>query len=218
MIYLFAGDDSKRKICAYEKFTSSIPDGVGIFCVGKNDFSSFQLENFYSGSSLFSTKSIIFYENIFENEDTQDFVLKHLKNIFESKNDFVFLESKLLKPVIDAFKKVGNKENQINIFELAKEKKEKFNNFLLANALGDRDKLHLWIYFRQAMDKGVGMEELIGVLFWKAKDMILKKDFRKFKEVELQNFAKKISYLLPFARKEGFDDESAFEQFLLEAL
>jgi hypothetical protein len=87
----------------------------------------------------------------------------------------------------------------------------------MANALGDRDKRNLWIYFRQAMDKGVGMEELIGVLFWKAKDMILKKKFGKFKESELKNFASKISYLLPEARKEGRDDETAFEQFLLEA-
>ncbi len=69
----------------------------------------------------------------------------------------------------------------------------------------------------QAMDKGVGMEELVGVLFWKAKDMLLKKNFSKFSEVELQAFASKLSYLLPKARKEGLDDESVFEQFLLEA-
>lgn len=215
MLYLFTGDDSKRKIASYEKFTLSIPKDIETFCIGKNDFSSFQLENFYSGSILFSKKSIIFYENIFENEDNQDFVLKHLKDIAQSNNDFVFLEGKLLKSVIDAFKKV---KAEINIFELPKEKKEKFNSFLLADALGNRDKLYLWIYFRQAMDKGVKMEELIGILFWKAKDMILKKNFSKFSLQELQNFASKISYLLPSARKDGMDDESAFEQFLLEAL
>ena len=98
-----------------------------------------------------------------------------------------------------------------------KEKKEKFNNFLLANAFGARDKKGLWIYFRQAMDVGVGMEELIGVLFWKVKDMLIKKNFGKFKEPELKNFAAKISYVLPEARKNGLDAEAAFEQFLLEA-
>ena len=120
MLYLFTGDDSKRKITSYEKFTLSIPKDIEKFCIGKNDFSSFQLENFYSGSILFSKKSIIFYENIFENENNQDFVLKHLKDIFESNNDFVFLEGKLLKSVTDAFKKV---KAEINIFELPKEKK-----------------------------------------------------------------------------------------------
>jgi len=61
------------------------------------------------------------------------------------------------------------------------------------------------------------MEELIGVLFWKAKDMILKKDFRKFKEQELNNFVTKISFILPEARKNGLDAESVFEQFILDA-
>jgi hypothetical protein len=123
----------------------------------------------------------------------------------------------LNKATLDAFKKAGQKRLEIKSFELPKEKKEKFNNFLLANAFGAKDKLNLWIYFRQAMDKGVGMEELIGVLFWKIKDMILKKDFRKFSEMELKNSASRISYLLPQARKIGIDPEIAFEQFLLEA-
>jgi BMFP domain-containing protein YqiC len=47
--------------------------------------------------------------------------------------------------------------------------------------------------------------------------MILKKNFSKFPENELKDFASRLSYLLPEARKEGRDAESAFEQFLLEA-
>ena len=47
--------------------------------------------------------------------------------------------------------------------------------------------------------------------------MILKKNFGKFSELELKNFAAKLSYLLPEARKTGLDAESAFEEFLLEA-
>lgn len=97
-----------------------------------------------------------------------------------------------------------------------KEKKEKFNNFLLANAFGARDKRGLWIYYRQAVEKGVGLEELVGVLFWKIKDTILKKNFNKFTETELKNSAAKLAYLLPAARRDGRDAEVALEQFLLE--
>ena len=114
---------------------------------------------------------------------------------------------------MDVFKKA---RAELNVFELPKAKKEKFDNFLVANAFGQRDKLNLWVYFRQAVNKGVGMEELIGVLFWKIKDMLIKKDFRKFSEAELKDSASRLSYLLPQARKEGKDAESAFEQFLLE--
>ena len=124
------------------------------------------------------------------------------------------MESKLNKPILDAFRKA---RAELNIFELPKEKKEKYDNFILTYDFEKRDKLNLWIHFRQAMDKEVGMEELVGVLFWKAKDMLLKKNFSKFSEAQLKNFAGKLSYLLPQARKEGIDTESVFEQFLLEA-
>ena len=157
---------------------------------------------------------MVVFTNIFEKEETLDFVLEKLDLMSRSDNYFVFLEGKLNKPILDAFKKA---RAEINVFEAPKEKTEKFNNFLLTNALGDRDKLNLWIYFRQAIENGVEMEPLVGVLFWKAKDMLLKKDFRKFSETELKNFAAKLSYLLPEARKEGKDAETVFEQFLLDA-
>ena len=48
------------------------------------------------------------------------------------------------------------------------------------------------------------MEEIVGILFWKIKDMILKKNFSKFKETEFKNFAARLSYLLPEARKRRF--------------
>ena len=108
-------------------------------------------------------------------------------------------------------------EEQPEILEPLKEPKAKFNSFLLANDFGAKDKLNIWIHFRQAINKGVAMEELAGILFWKTKDMILKKDFRKFSEGELKGLSTRLSYLLPQARKEGKDAEAAFEQFLLEA-
>jgi len=214
MIYLFSGDDVKNKHKSYEKFIKSMPAGMETFFIGKNDFDTTQVESLYSGSGLFFTKCMVVFTDVFEKEETLDFVLNKLNLMGESGNDFVFLEGKLKKGVIDAFKKA---RAEINIFELPKEKKEKYDNFLLANAFGERDKLHLWIYFRQAMDVDVGMEELVGVLFWKAKDMILKRNFSKFSETELKNFAAKLSYLLPEARKEGKDAEAVFEQFLLDA-
>ena len=198
MIYLFTGDDTKNKFISYEKFIKSIPTSTAIFFINRNEFNPIQIESFYSGSSLFSVLSAVIFQNIFEREETRDFVLEKLKLMGESANSFIFLEGKLNKSILDAFKKV---RAELNIFELSKEKKEKFDNFLVANAFGKRDKLNMWIYFRQAIEKGVGMEELIGVLFWKIKDMLIRKDFHKFSESELKNSATRLSYLLPEARK-----------------
>src|SRR3989344_2880064 len=200
MIYLFCGDDAKTKRGSYEKFLKSVPGTTQPFFVSRNNFDQVELESLYSGASLFSPLSTIVFENIFEHEETRDFILEKMELMGGSPNSFIFLEGKLGKPILDAFKKA---RAETNVFELPKEKKEKFDNFLVANAFAVKDKLNLWIYFMQAMDRGVGMEELIGVLFWKIKDMILKKDFRKFSELELKSSASKLSYLLPEARKEG---------------
>ena len=214
MLYLFSGDDAKSKIINYEKFIKSLPKEAEIFSVNRNDFDQVQIESFYSGSSLFSAKSAVIFSGILEYEETREFILEKLEAMGKSGNIFVFLEGKLNKPILDAFRKA---RAELNVFELPKEKKEKFDNFLVANAFANKDKLNTWIYFRQAVDVGVVMEELIGVLFWKIKDMLLKKNFSKFSEEQLKNYVSKISYLLPEARKKGLDAESAFEQFLLEA-
>jgi hypothetical protein len=214
MLYLFTGDDTKNKTLNYGKFIKSIPADTETFFINRNDFDPDQIESFYSGASLFSPLSAVIFQNIFEYEETRDFLLDKLKMMDESANTFVFLEGKLNKPVLDVFKKA---KGEVNVFELSKEKKEKYDNFLVANAFITKDKFNTWLYFRQAMDKGVGMEEIIGVLFWKIKDSLLKKNFAKFSERQLKDFSSKISYLLPEARKEGKDAESAFEQFLLEA-
>lgn len=214
MLYLFSGDDSKNKILNYEKFIKSLPAGVDIFYINRNDFNPMQIESFYSGASLFSALSTIVFQNIFDYEETRDFVLDRLNQMGESSNSFIFLESKLNKSILDAFKKA---RAELNVFEISKEKKEKFDNFLLANAFANKDKLNTWIYFRQAVDLGVGMEELIGVLFWKIKDMLLKRNFSKYKEEQLKDFLTRISCLLPEARKNGLEAEAAFEQFLLKA-
>ncbi len=217
MLYLFTGDDSKKKLASYEQFIKSLPKGSETFAISRNNFNQMQIESLYSGSSLFSTKSIVLFSNILEYEENRSFILEKLQLMQDSVNSFIFLEGKMLKPVMDAFKEVAPGKSQINIFELPKEKKEKFDNFLIANAFAGKDKLNTWIYFRQAMDRGVGMEEIIGVLFWKIKDMILKSNFSKFSETQLKDFSSRISYLLPEARGAGLDAEATLEQFLLEA-
>lgn len=214
MIYLFAGDDTQNKLTAYEDFLKTVPKDTEILKFNRNDFNFDQIVSLYSGSGLFTQKSLVIFLNFCEYEETRVFALDKLPQIAEASNSFVFLEGKLTKVILDSFKKA---RAELNVFELPKVKLEKFDNFLVANAFAARDKLNVWIYFRQALDLGVGMEELIGVLFWKIKDMLIRKNFSKFSEEELKSFIAKLSYLLPEARKNGIDAEASLEQFLLEA-
>src|SRR3989339_1800994 len=100
MLYLFSGDEFKRKILNYEKFIKSLPNQAGIapaeiFFINRNDFNPTQVESFYSGSSLFSALSAVVFKNVLEYEETRDFVLEKLDLMDQSANTFVFLEGKL---------------------------------------------------------------------------------------------------------------------------
>lgn len=212
MLYLFAGDDVKKKGDAFEKLLASLGKDVEVFSISKNNFSPDQIESLSSGSSLFSKKCVVVFENILESSEVSSFLLARLENFKESSSNFIFSEGKLTKASLDTFKK-GRAE--LNIFELPAIKKERFNNFVLANALGERNKFNLWINFRSAINHGASLEELSGVLFWKVKDMILKKNFSKFTKKELEKLSIQIPELLPRARREGLEAEAAFEEFLL---
>ncbi|MBP9802738.1 MAG: hypothetical protein KBD14_00285 [Candidatus Pacebacteria bacterium] len=213
MIYLFSGDDTKSKIKSYEAFLKKF--NLPIYTINRNNYSNALIENFYSGASLFDPKSVIILNNILENTEYSEFIFSNLEFIQKSENTFIFNENKLLKTVLDKFNKI---KAEVNIFELKKEQKEKFNNFLLADAFAVKDKMSLWLYYRQAVDLGVGLEELSGVLFWKIKDMILKKNFLKYKEEDLKNINFKLAHLLAKARREGKNDEIVFEKFILEVV
>ena len=92
MIYLFAGEDTKKKLAIYEKFLKTLPKEVEIFFINKNDFNPVQTESFYSGAGLFFNKCVVVFRNIFEKEEAQDFLLKKLDLMCKSENLFVFLE------------------------------------------------------------------------------------------------------------------------------
>jgi len=214
MITLFTGGDVEKRRAAHLKFMAGLPAGTEVFKISPREFDPLQIESFYSGAGLFFKTSAIVFTNCLDAPEVREFILGKLPQMTESGNYFVFIEGRLSKATLEAFRSAGA---QVNFYEPG-EQGEKFNNFLLANALGKRDKLGLWLSFRQAVLAGVSLEELIGVLFWKAKDMILKKNFAKFKEAELEKFAGKLSYLLPEARQGGRDAEAALEQYILEAI
>lgn len=214
MIYLFSGDDVKNKIKGYENILKKF-EAFPKYLINRNNFYQNEIEGFYSGANLFDPKSVIFFSNILENADYQAFLFENLAYMQASDNIFIFNEGKLLKPILEKFNKV---KAEINLFELKKIQKEKFNNFLLADAFAVKDKIKLWVYYRQAVDLGVGLEELSGVLFWKTKDMILNKNFLKYKEEDLKEINFKLSNILAKARREGKDAELVFEKFILEIL
>ena len=105
MIYLFAGDDIPNRLSAYETFIKSVPSEAEIFKFNRNDFNPDQIGSFYSGARLFGKKSTVVFLNFCEYEETRIFILGKLSLMADSGNFFVFVEGKLTKDILDAFKK-----------------------------------------------------------------------------------------------------------------
>ena len=57
MIYLFCGDDSKKKNSAYGEFINSISKNAEVFSVSRNNFDKIQIESLYK----FIFKKIHYY-------------------------------------------------------------------------------------------------------------------------------------------------------------
>ncbi len=128
MIYLFSGDDAKNKIAQYEKVLKSLSKDAEVFSVNRNDFDQNQVESLCSGSGLFFAKAVAVFSDIFENEKNRDFILGKLEPMRMSDNDFVFLEGKLSKSVLEVFKKA---KAEIRIFDLTKRKEREIRQFFI---------------------------------------------------------------------------------------
>jgi hypothetical protein len=86
------------------------------------------------------------------------------------------------------------------------------NPFSIANALATGDGVVIWKQYRELLSQGFAPEELIGILWWKLKDLAKKKpalslEFKK----TLHNFMNTYR----FARESGGDLETGLEKLLL---
>jgi hypothetical protein len=153
--------------------------------------------------NLFGNNQIIFIS--FLPRDFWDQTIDALAHISPTTN-IVWLED--LFPV-SFLKKMPNH----TIVEQAEKKiTTKPNPFSIANALATGDGVVIWKQYRELLSQGFAPEELIGILWWKLKDLAKKKpalslEFKK----TLHNFMNTYR----FARESGGDLETGLEKLLL---
>lgn len=111
--------------------------------------------------------------------------------LMESPHTFIFEEEKLLKGPTTKLEKAG-----VTVTVLAQgEKKETFNVFALANALGNRDRKQFWLLLTKAAHTGVAPENIAGVLHWKVRDMLAKGAAGKYSKEELTGLSRELMEL-----------------------
>jgi hypothetical protein len=109
-------------------------------------------------------------DRVTENTDAKEALPDLLAAMQESPNIFIVLEGKPNAELKRAFEKNAEKIVECEPKAVV-EKKEEFNIFALTSAFASRDAFKAWKIYREAIDAGTAVENILGLLFWKAKSI-----------------------------------------------
>jgi DNA polymerase III delta subunit len=182
MIYLFYGDDTAKARAQAQKVVEAAKKkhaGAEFSKLTVDNFSADKMDELIASQGLFYSASIVFADNLCEETEISEAIIKKLKEIKESPNFFVFLEGKLNKKELEKFQKFAEKveefkkpERKLSKKEALAEKGEKIDFFDFANTLGERNKKILWTLYQDALAEEVASEEVHAMFFWQVKAML----------------------------------------------
>jgi DNA polymerase III delta subunit len=222
MLYVYHGQDVPKSLEKARALINSLrakrPDASYIEA-DADAWSNSVIEENVGGQGLFSNKYIIFLNRVTENADAKEVLPDFIQIMNESSNIFILLEGKLnadlkravekhAERVVETGEEAGSKKQEAG-------KKEEFNIFALADAVGSRNALKSWGMYRQAIDNGQETEPIVGMIFWKIKSMIVAKNTRSYSEKELAALLKDLITVYHDGHRGIVDMELGIEKRLL---
>lgn len=181
MLAVFFGTDRTAARDAAKTYTDTV--GAAVTAVDEASYISGYIAGSIGASSLFGGSEVFLLDTPSGDDDFYAETLANLKEMAESANTFVIIESALLAEP----KKKYNKHASL-MEEFTADKAERFNSFALAEALAKKDKKQLWVLLQQAKLAGSREEELIGILWWQLKALRLAKQTRSAEEAGMKDY------------------------------
>lgn len=168
------------------------------------------------GPGMFAAgKRVVIFDGIFTSgsQDHRSQLTDAVRYLSDAKEPFVILEGKLDAATRKLLEKHASHAEEF----VAPKKQEEKTIFVLANALQRGDKKALWVGLMREYAKGSAPEAVLGLLFWGAKQMVLKS--RSDAEAERgKRLVAALAELPHKARRRGEDLSYALERFALSAL
>ncbi|MFP4022244.1 MAG: hypothetical protein ACLFTS_00145 [Candidatus Paceibacterota bacterium] len=171
MIILLYGNSFKKRKKRIKEITDSLKKkrpNTQVFSLDEESFGVSDLEELLFSSGLFDEKHIVLLRAVLKNKEYSAFILKHLDLMADSGHVFIFSELDI-SPAY--FKKIKDKAYITEKTEEKEEKKEVFNNFDIADAVGEKNAPKAWKLFQTALMLGKDPEELLAVITWIIKSM-----------------------------------------------
>ncbi|MFA7193639.1 MAG: hypothetical protein WC087_01865 [Candidatus Paceibacterota bacterium] len=187
MLYFLYGDVPKAAEKARSMVDSLIakqPDAAR-FKIDSQNWEVGEMEGLLHGQGLFSQRYIIELRHLFEKVETAESVISFLPEIAQSENIFIWVDRDVDEKSLKEIEKHAAKVQQFS--ETKKIEKPKFNSFILADALCERNKQKLWVNFQDALNSS-DPQELHGTLFWQMKSMLLAQKYKTAAEVDMKPF------------------------------
>lgn len=142
--------------------------GATLATIDSDTFVPGTLKDAVGAVSLFGDETIYVIDTPSDNKDLEGEVTEQLEVMGESGNVFLLIEGSLLAPSKKTYAKHAS-----SMEEYKGDKAERFNTFAFADALAKKDKKSLWIHLQNARAGGIATEEIIGVLWWQLKALLL---------------------------------------------
>ena len=189
MLYIFHGSDtatsSKKMIATIAQMQKKKPD-ASFFRVEDGKLTQDIVNELTLSQGLFEQKYIVEIQYPLEKADTKGVFLKNLKELSESDNVFLVLESEINKTDLKKIEKHSEKLFEHNVEKSVK--KNDINLFNVAEQIMKGDKKNGWAGLRKALDAGISPEEIHGVLWWQVKSIYMSKISKNASSAGMKEF------------------------------
>lgn len=232
MFYLFHGKSrqkaSEKAYALIKGLLSKKPDASYVR-VSSEDWQEDILLELSGTQGLFESKHIVLCDELWSealpNEEDIDLIANSL-------NIFILIETGLSPNQKKALVKLAKGETEVT----KDAERETFNIFTLSDALNIKDKKRLWLLYREALSSNVDPEDILNILFWQVKNLILakrnllngklkvspyvaskaKQGAVNWKDEELETKAKEMVDIYHLSRLGQADIEVSLERLILE--
>ena len=210
MLYFYTGTDVKKIREEMNREVALVSKGARVVRINDTN-STDDLYAALQGGGLFGEKHVFIIDSISENEEMLAVLLQMLEGMKESEESFFLFEA---SPDAATRRTIEKYSEMPKRFDAPKKKKDD-SVFALANAMRRADKKALWTGYQRELIKGNAPETIHGVLFWGAKDMLLKSREGTPESRRAKKLVAELAELPHEARRNNFPLEYALERFVL---
>lgn len=165
MLYVYFGNDTPRVRQKAFDFSRTLNEGdIQVTALTAQYYEEGMITDAAEGVSLFGGGQVIIIDTLSEDPTAFSSLLNLLLVMETSPHHFVMIEGAL-----NATEKKKITKHAVSAEEITADKKERFNAFLLTEALLRKDKKSLWLLLAEAWKEGLSNEEIVGILLWQVK-------------------------------------------------